>query len=285
MCEKNKFFRCGKFHLSLERPLIMGIVNLTPDSFSGDGCWRQTKNERQAAVRFALEYARKQWEAGADILDVGAESTRPGATPISLEEERARLIPVLEEMRDWGIPVSVDTYKPEVMRRALAAGASMINDIHALRTPDALEAVSDSDCGICLMHMQGEPRNMQQKPLYRDVISDVRGFLAERVAACRRHGIASERLTLDPGFGFGKTLAHNIELFRNLPEITADGLPLLVGVCRKTMLGELTGRPVNERQSASLAAAVVAAEKGAAIIRTHDVAACKDALAVWAALA
>ncbi|MDR1887783.1 MAG: dihydropteroate synthase [Zoogloeaceae bacterium] len=267
---------CGRFRLSLDRPLIMGIVNLTPDSFSGDGLGRDT-----AA---AIVHARAQWEAGADILDLGAESTRPGSEPTSLQEELDRLLPVLEALREWDVPISIDTYKPEVMRAALAAGADMINDINALRAPGALEAVAAGNCGICLMHMQGEPRNMQQNPVYADVVGEVRAFLAERIAACRVAGIADERLVLDPGFGFGKHLAHNLELFARLPELALEGLPLLVGVCRKRMLGEITGRPLDERLAASLAAAVVAAGKGAKIIRVHDVAATRDALAVWNAL-
>ncbi|MDR2165949.1 MAG: dihydropteroate synthase [Zoogloeaceae bacterium] len=268
--------RCGRFRLSLERPLIMGIVNLTPDSFSGDGLGRNTTA--------AIAHARTQWESGADMLDLGAESTRPGSEPTSLQEELDRLLPVLEVIRAWNVPISIDTYKPEVMRAALAAGADMVNDINALRAPGALDAVAASDCGLCLMHMQGEPRNMQRNPVYVDVVKEVGDFLVERVRACRKVGIADARLVLDPGFGFGKNLEHNLELFRRLPEVAPDGLPLLAGVCRKTMLGELTGRPVSERQAASLAAAVMAAQKGARIIRVHDVAAARDALTVWEAL-
>ncbi|GHU43508.1 dihydropteroate synthase [Betaproteobacteria bacterium] len=270
------FLACGRFRFSLNRPLIMGIVNLTPDSFSGDGLGRDT-----AA---AIAHARAQWEAGADMLDLGAESTRPGSEPTSLQEELDRLLPVLEVLRDWEVPVSIDTYKPEVMRAALAAGADMINDINALRAPGALEAVAASNCGICLMHMQGEPRNMQQNPVYADVVGEVGAFIAERIHACRQAGIADERLVLDPGFGFGKNLDHNLELFARLPELFIDHLPLLVGVCRKRMLGEITGRPVDERQAATLASTVIAAEKGATIIRVHDVAMTKDALAVWSAI-
>ena len=267
---------CGRFRLPLNRPLIMGIVNLTPDSFSGDGLGRDT-----AA---AIAHARAQWEAGADVLDLGAESTRPGSEPTSLQEELDRLLPVLEVLNDWDAPVSIDTYKPEVMRAALAAGADMINDINALRAPGALEAVAASDCGICLMHMQGEPRNMQQNPVYADVVGEVNAFLAERIHACRQAGVADDRLVLDPGFGFGKNLAHNLELFARLPELFLENLPLLVGVCRKRMLGEITGRAVNERQAATLATTVIAAEKGARIIRVHDVAMTKDVLAVWRAI-
>ena len=254
----------------------MGIVNLTPDSFSGDGLAGQ--------VQRALAHARSQLEAGADILDLGAESTRPGVEPTSEAEELDRLLPVLEEVSGWGVPVSVDTYKPRVMAAALAAGASMINDIYGLRAPGALEVVAGSDCGVCVMHMQGEPRSMQASPGYGDVLAEVRSFMEERVGACDRAGIARERLVLDPGFGFGKTLAHNLELFRGLRQLAWGGLPLLVGVSRKSMLGAITGRPVQERLPASLAAAVMAAGQGAGIIRVHDVAATRDALAVWSAL-
>ncbi|WP_303783297.1 dihydropteroate synthase [Azovibrio restrictus] len=270
------FLHCGKHRLSLDRPLIMGIVNLTPDSFSGDGLAGQ--------VQRALEHARAQLDAGADILDLGAESTRPGIEPTSEAEELDRLLPVLDEVCRWGVPVSVDTYKPRVMAAALAAGASMINDINGLRAPGALEVVAGSDCAVCLMHMQGEPRSMQKSPAYVDVLAEVGDFLAERVETCIRAGIGRERLVLDPGFGFGKTLEHNLALFRGLERLVSGGLPLLVGVSRKSMLGAITGRPVGERLAASLAAAVVAAARGAAILRVHDVAATRDALVVWAAL-
>lgn len=268
--------RCGSFSLSLDRPLIMGIVNLTPDSFSGDGLANDT-----AA---ALAHAKRQIEAGADMLDIGAESSRPGCQPVSLEEELARLLPVLEALVGCGVPVSVDTYKPEVMRAALAAGASMINDIYALRMPGALAAVAASDCAVCLMHMQGEPLTMQQFPEYEDVVGEVRAFLAGRVTAASAAGIAHERLVLDPGFGFGKTLAHNLELLRRQPELAVAGLPLLAGLSRKSMLGALTGREVGARVPASIAAALLAAQRGARILRVHDVAETKDALAVWQAL-
>lgn len=267
---------CGSYTLSLQRPLVMGIVNLTPDSFSGDGL---ASNGAEA-----LAHARAQLEAGADILDLGAESTKPGIAPTSLQEELDRLLPVLEVVSTWGVPVSVDTYKPEVMAAALAAGASMINDINGLRAPGAMEVVAGSSCGVCLMHMQGEPRHMQDAPVYGDVVAEVREFLTERVEACQRAGIVAERLVLDPGFGFGKSLPHNLELFAHLPRLAADGLPLLVGVSRKSMLGAVTGRPVQERLAASLAAAVLAAAKGARIIRVHDVAETRDALALWSAI-
>ena len=268
--------RCGRFSFSLDRPLIMGIVNLTPDSFSGDGVANDTAR--------AVEHARRQITAGADMLDIGAESSRPGCQPVSLADELARLLPVLDALTDCGVPISVDTYKPDVMRAALAAGASMINDIYALRMPGALEAVAASDCAVCLMHMQGEPLTMQQAPVYSDVVGEVRAFLEERVIAARAAGIADDRLVLDPGFGFGKTLTHNLELLRRQPELRVDDLPLLAGLSRKSMLGTITGREVGQRMPASIAAALLAAQRGARILRVHDVAETRDALAVWQAL-
>lgn len=267
--------RCGKFDLPLDRPLIMGIVNLTPDSFSGDGL---------ASSSRAVAHALAQITAGAQILDLGVESSRPGAIPMSLEEELIRLLPVLDALRDCGVPLSVDTYKPAVMRAAIAHGAAMINDIYALRMPGALEAVAASDCALCLMHMQGEPLTMQQSPFYNDVVAEVREFLSDRVAAATASGIAPDRLVLDPGFGFGKTVQHNLQLLRYLPDIEVDGLPILTGLSRKSMLGTLTGRSVDCRLSASIAAALLAAQRGARILRVHDVAATRDALAVWQAL-
>ncbi|MCL2523492.1 MAG: dihydropteroate synthase [Betaproteobacteria bacterium] len=271
-----RFLHCGPYRLPLQRPLVMGIVNLTSDSFSGDGL--------NGDLERAIAHARMQRDAGADVLDLGAESTRPGAMPAPEDEELRRLLPVLEEVATWGMPISVDTRKPAVMRAALAAGAAMINDITAMAQPEALAAVAASDCAVCLMHMQGEPDAMQRAPAYRDVVAEVGAFLAAAVARCRRAGIADNRLLLDPGFGFGKSLAHNLTLFRRLTAVTVDDLPLLAGVSRKSMLGELTGRPVGERLPASVAAAVLAAGKGARILRVHDVAATRDALAVWAAL-
>jgi dihydropteroate synthase len=267
--------RCGKFELSLDRPLIMGIVNLTPDSFSGDGL---------ASSSRAVACALSQIAAGAQILDLGAESSRPGAIPTSLDEELSRLLPVLEALRNCGIPLSVDTYKPEVMRAAIAGGAAMINDIYALRIPGALNVVADSDCAVCLMHMQGAPLTMQQSPFYDNAVAEVRDFLSRRVLAATAAGIALGRLVLDPGFGFGKTLQHNLQLLRHLPEIEFDGLPLLAGLSRKSMLGTITGQSVDSRLSASIAAALLAVQRGARILRVHDVAATRDALAVWQAL-
>ena len=254
----------------------MGIVNLTPDSFSGDGTGSD--------IERAIQHARYQVEAGADLLDIGAESSRPGAVPTPQDEELRRLIPVLREIANWGVPISVDTYKPAVMRAALAAGASMINDITALGHPGAMNIVADSDCGVCLMHMAGEPLTMQCAPKYDDVVAAVRDFLTERVVRCREAGIADSRIVLDPGFGFGKSLAHNLALFRSLTATGAYGLPLLVGVSRKSMLGAITGRQVDQRVAASVAAALLGALKGAKILRVHDVAETRDALAVLSAI-
>ena len=256
--------------------MLMGIVNLTPDSFSGDGL--------VGDVDRAIQHARQQFEVGSDILDIGAESSRPGAIPTSEKDELQRLLPVLEAIGGWGIPISVDTYKPAVMRAALDAGASMINDIGGMQHPDALSVVADSDCGVCVMHMQGEPGTMQASPRYQDVVAEVDVFLANAVARCRQAGIADERLVVDPGFGFGKSLEHNLALFRALSDGCFRCHPVLVGVSRKSMLGEITGRPVAERQPASIAAALLAAQKGAKILRVHDVAATRDALAVWSAV-
>jgi dihydropteroate synthase len=263
---------CGRFRLPLSRPLIMGIVNLTPDSFSGDGVGDD-------AAR-AIAHARVQLEAGADILDLGAESSRPGASAVAEGDELTRLLPVLREVRDWGVPVSIDTVKPGVMRAALAEGAAMINDIGALTAPGAIDAVSASDASVCLMHMQNDPHTMQQDPQYGDVVAEVAAFLQVRAAACEAAGIARNRIVLDPGFGFGKTLEHNLALLHGLPDLAALGYPVLAGLSRKSMLGAITSRPVEQRVAASLAAALLAVQKGAAIVRVHDVAATKDALAV-----
>jgi dihydropteroate synthase len=267
--------RCGKFELDTARPLVMGIVNLTADSFSGDGL--------DYDVGSAVAHARFQIESGADLLDIGAESSRPGAIPVSLDDELARLLPVLDALAACGVPLSVDTYKPEVMRAAIEHGASMINDIYALRRPGAIDAVAGSDCAVCLMHMQGEPLTMQQQPSYASAVVEVRGFLEARVAAVLAAGIAGDRLVLDPGFGFGKTLAHNLELLRHFDALAIGALPLLAGISRKSMLGQITGRAVDSRLSASIAAALLAAQRGAAILRVHDVRETCDALSVWQA--
>jgi dihydropteroate synthase len=269
--------QCGRYKLSFERPLIMGIVNVTADSFSGDG-------HAQAGHQQALRHAEQLLAEGADILDIGGESSRPGAQPVSESEEVARVLPLVEALRNCGVPLSIDTIKPAVMRAAIEAGADMINDIAALSAPGAMEAVAASKAAVCLMHMQGTPGTMQNDPQYRDVVQEVMQFLAERVAAAEAAGIARSRIALDPGFGFGKNLNHNTDLFKALPRFGTFGLPLLVGISRKSMLGQITGRDVADRLPASIAAAVLAAQNGAAIVRVHDVAATKDALAVLSAL-
>jgi dihydropteroate synthase len=268
---------CGSYRLSLDRPLVMGIVNLTADSFSGDGL--------SDDIDAAIAHAEAQRAAGADILDIGAESSRPGAGPVPAEAEIARLLPVLQAVRDWGIPISVDTMKAETMAAVIGAGASIINDIAALQSPGTLEAVAASDVAVCLMHMQGEPRTMQVEPVYADVVAEVGDFLATRVAVCTSAGINHNRLLVDPGFGFGKTVDHNYTLLRELWRFESLGVPLLAGLSRKSMLGAVTQRPNGPaRVHASVAAAVLAVERGARIVRVHDVAATRDALAVLAAM-
>jgi dihydropteroate synthase len=267
---------CGRFRLDLERPLVMGVVNVTPDSFSDGG--------RYLDATTAIAHAHRLIEEGADLLDIGGESSRPGAQGVPAEEELRRIVPVLRDLRGAPVPVAVDTVKPEVMRAALAEGAAMINDISALRAPGALETVAGSDAGVCLMHMQGEPRTMQHDPRYDDVVSEVGAFLRHRAAAAEAAGIARERIVIDPGFGFGKKPAHNLELLRRLGDIAALGYPVLAGLSRKSTLGGITGRPPAERVPASVAAALLAVERGARIVRVHDVAATKDALAVWSAV-
>ncbi|MDP1646254.1 MAG: dihydropteroate synthase [Thiobacillus sp.] len=264
-------FVCGRFHFTLENPLVMGIVNVTPDSFS-DG-------SHFAASERAIEHGLRLRDEGADILDIGGESTRPGATPVEAEEELRRVLPVLAGLRDCGVALSIDTMKTSVMAAALAAGADMVNDVNALRAPGALDTVAASHCGVCLMHMQGTPQTMQQEPRYGDVMSEVQEYLHARLEAARNAGIARERLVWDPGFGFGKTPAHNIALFRDLRRFTQVA-PTLVGISRKSLFGVLTGRPVPERLAASVTAAMLAVMKGAAIVRVHDVAATVDALKV-----
>jgi dihydropteroate synthase len=268
--------RCGRFSFTLHRPLIMGIVNVTPDSFSDGG--------RHLDAARAIEHALNLVEAGADILDVGGESTRPGAVPVAEAEEMTRVLPVLESLVARGLAVSVDTRKPAVMRAALAAGAAMINDVMALREPGAIGAVADSDAAVCLMHMQGEPGTMQAQPAYRDVVGEVAAFLAARVLACEQAGLARDRLVIDPGFGFGKTLDHNLALLRGIGRLADLGVAVMAGMSRKSMLGALTSRPVEQREYAGVAAHLAAVDRGASIVRVHDVAAMKDALLVWQAI-
>jgi dihydropteroate synthase len=268
---------CGGRIVHLDQPRIMGILNVTPDSFSDGGLW-VGKTE-------AIDHALAMQQAGADIIDVGGESTRPGAQAVPLQQELDRVIPVIEAIvAQLSVPVSVDTSKPEVMRAAVSAGAGLINDVYALRQDGALQAAADLAVPVCLMHMLGDPRVMQRNPSYDDVGKEVSDFLLERARQCESVGVTANNILLDPGFGFGKTLEQNVELFRKLPEITAGGYPLLVGVSRKAMIGQLTGRDMPDRVVGSVVAAVHAIEMGAAIVRVHDVAETRDALKVWTAL-
>lgn len=264
---------CGKFHLDLSRPKVMGIVNVTPDSFSDGG--------RHLSHEAAIAHARQLVEEGADMLDIGGESTRPGAAAVGEQEELSRVLPVIEGLRDIAVPISIDTWKPAVMRAAIAAGAGMVNDINALQAPDALAAVAASDVAVCLMHKQGNPENMQLAPQYADVMEEVMSFLRQRVQATEAAGIARARIVIDPGFGFGKALAHNLALLKNMQDFAALGVPLLAGVSRKSMLGAMTGRDVDHRQTASVVAALIAVQRGAAIVRVHDVRETVDALKIW----
>ncbi|HET9045015.1 MAG TPA: dihydropteroate synthase, partial [Burkholderiales bacterium] len=245
---------------------------VTPDSFYDGG--------RHASTAAAIAHARRLVEEGADLLDLGGESSRPGSEAVALDQELARVLPVLEGLRDLAVPISVDTTKPAVMRAAIAGGAAMINDITALGAPGALEALAASEAAVCLMHMRGEPKTMQAEPVYADVVAEVRDFLAARIAACVAAGIARERITIDPGFGFGKSVEHNLTLLRKLGAIVALGVPVLAGWSRKSSLGRITGRAPEERLASSLAAALIAVQHGARIVRVHDVAATRDVLAV-----
>ena len=268
--------RCGDKTLDLSRPIVMGVVNVTPDSFSDGGRFLPV----EAAVAHGLRLA----EEGAAIIDIGGESTRPGAAPVSVEEELRRVLPVVERLRQaTQAVVSVDTSKPEVIREAAAAGAGLINDVRALTEPGALEAAAASGSAICVMHMQGDPRTMQRAPSYVDVVKEVKAFLDEHVQRCRAAGVSSDRIVVDPGFGFGKTLEHNLELLRRLRDLQGEW-PLLVGLSRKSMVGTLTGRSAGERVHGSVALAVIASINGARIIRAHDVAATVDALKMVAAV-
>jgi len=267
--------RAAGFHIDLSTPCVMGIVNVTAESFSGDG-----RLDHGAAIA----HGRKLLADGARIVDVGGESTRPGAAPIDETEEARRIIPVIEALAAGGAVVSVDTMKPGVMRTALAAGAAMINDVRALRTPGALDVAARSSAAVCLMHMQGEPGTMQTAPAYADVVAEIRAFLQRRALACIDAGIDRSRIVIDPGFGFGKSASHNLDLLRHLDALTALGYPVLAGMSRKATLGFVTGRDVGDRLAASIAAAVAAAARGARILRVHDVRETVDALAVWNAI-
>jgi len=269
-------WKTARYELAMDRPLVMGIVNVTPDSFSDGGLHAETAQ--------AIAHAQTLIEQGADVLDVGGESTRPGSPRLTPQQEWARIGPVLREVVRWNVPVSVDTYHPKTMQRAIDLGVDVINDIFALRQPGAVDVVARSAVGVCLMHMQAEPGTMQLAPHYDDVGAEVRTFLHDRAAALRSSGIAASRIALDPGFGFGKSLEHNLQLAHGLGALATEEYPLLVGVSRKSMIGALTGRDVSQRLAGSLAAALACVAAGAHIVRVHDVAATVDAIKVWRAM-
>jgi dihydropteroate synthase len=272
-----QYLQCGRFGYNLaQRPLVMGILNVTPDSFSDGG--------RYQGLEFAVERAELMIKDGVDIIDIGGESTRPGSPSVPVDEELRRIMPAIYALRELGYPLSIDTCKPEVMREAIIAGADMINDINGFRAPGAIEAVKDSDCGLCVMHMQGTPQDMQAQPEYVDVVADVIAFLRERIDALLAAGVARERITIDPGFGFGKSVEHNYALLRSINRMESElGLPVLAGLSRKSMIGAVTGRSVEQRMAGSLAGALAAVAQGARIVRVHDVAETVDALKVWQA--
>jgi dihydropteroate synthase len=266
----------GRFNFLTSRPLVMGILNATPDSFSDGGQF--------ASLDYAITHAEQMIRDGVDIIDIGGESSRPGAPAVTLDEELRRVMPLIFALRDCGKAISVDTYKPEVMREAVLAGVDMINDINGFRAPGAIEAVKDSDCTLCVMHMLNNPATMQAKPEYNDVVREVTDFLAERIAVLTAAGIDKERLWIDPGFGFGKTVEHNYALLKAGRQMVAElGVPLLAGLSRKSMIGAITGRPVEQRLAGSIGGALAAVAHGAQIVRVHDVAETVDALKVWQA--
>ncbi|TCK18673.1 dihydropteroate synthase [Thiogranum longum] len=268
---------CNGRFLDLTRPQVMGVLNVTPDSFSDGGDFFSPEK--------ALQHAFDMEAAGAAIIDIGGESTRPGAQEVSLQDELERVIPVIERLQPrLGVPISIDTQKPEVMCAAVAAGAGLINDVNALRAPGAVEAAADCDVPVCLMHMQGDPRTMQSAPEYDNVVDEVRDFLLQRAGVCKNVGIPGERILLDPGFGFGKTVEQNLALLAGLKELVDRGYPVLVGLSRKSMIGKLLGVDVEERLPASLALAVLAVERGARLVRAHDVAETRQALQMCIAL-
>ena len=269
--------QCGRFSFRLEgQALVMGILNVTPDSFSDGG--------RYGTLEFAISRAEEMAGSGVDLIDIGGESTRPGSPSVPVEEELRRVMPAVYALQGLGKALSVDTCKPQVMREAIIAGADMINDINGFRAPGAIEAVKDSDCGLCIMHMQGTPQDMQVQPVYQDVVREVIEFLRERVDSLLAAGIERERICVDPGLGFGKSVEHNYALLRGTARIEKElGLPVLIGLSRKSMIGAVTGRPVEERLSGSIAGALAAVAHGAKIVRVHDVAETVDALKVWRA--
>jgi dihydropteroate synthase len=272
-----QYLQCGRFGYDLaQRPLVMGILNVTPDSFSDGG--------RFQALEFAVERAEQMIKDGVDIIDIGGESTRPGSPSVPVDEELRRVMPAIYALRELGYPLSIDTCKTEVMREAIIAGADMINDINGFRAPGAIDAVKDSDCALCVMHMQGTPQDMQAQPAYVDVVADVIAFLRERIAALLAAGVARERITIDPGFGFGKSVEHNYALLRSISRMESElALPVLAGLSRKSMIGAVTGRSVEQRLAGSLGGALAAVAQGARIVRVHDVAETVDALKVWQA--
>ena len=273
-------WRCGRFLFDFnkrKRPIVMGILNATPDSFSDGGKFRTPKD--------AIAQAESMIASGVDLIDIGGESTRPGAQPVHLQEELDRVLPVIEALKDCGAPLSIDTYKSETMRQALHLGVDCVNDIWALRQDGSVEAVLESNhCGIVLMHMQRDPLTMQFDPDYQNVIVDVKGFLKERVELLLTKGINRDRIVIDPGFGFGKNLEHNLNMLANFTQFSTLGVPVLAGISRKSMLGKITGKDSNERVAASIAAAILAADRGAKIVRVHDVAETVDALKLWEAI-
>ena len=273
-------WRCGRFLFDFtkrQRPIVMGILNATPDSFSDGGKYRTPKD--------AIAQAELMIAGGVDLIDIGGESTRPGAEPVALQEELDRVLPVVEALLDCGVPLSIDTYKSETMRHALHAGVDCVNDIWALRQDGAVDAVLESnDCGVVLMHMQRDPLTMQFNPDYQDVIVEVKQFLEDRVDLLIANGVAQNRIAIDPGFGFGKSLEHNVNMLANFGDFSNLGLPVLAGISRKSMLGKLTGKDTNDRLAASIAAAIMAADRGAKIVRVHDVAQTVDALKLWEAV-
>ena len=277
----NNYLQFGRYRFPISgpasRPLVMGILNVTPDSFSDGGQFH--------SLDLALSHAEQMIADGVDIIDIGGESSRPGSAPLPLDEELRRVMPLIYALRDCGKPLSVDTYKPEVMREAIVAGADMINDINGFRAEGALRAVNESECALCIMHMQRDPATMQLSPKYDDVVVDVTRFLGERVTAFEAEGIERERLCIDPGFGFGKTVDHNLLLLKDLRHISGEiGLPILAGLSRKSTIGAITGKPVERRMAGSIGAALSAVAHGAFIVRVHDVAETVDALKVWQAV-
>ncbi len=278
----NSYFQCGRYRFAMQgkqfRPLVMGVLNVTPDSFSDGG--------QYAALDSAITHAEQMIEDGVDIIDIGGESSRPGAPVLPLEEELRRVMPIIYALRDCGKPLSIDTYKPEVMQEAILAGVDLVNDINGFRDPRAVQLAANSDVALCVMHMQNTPSDMQLNPEYGDVNEEVMDFLRQRVDALTAAGIERDRISIDPGFGFGKTLQHNVDMLKNISNFQQQlQLPLLAGLSRKSMIGAITGKPVERRMAGSLGAALAAVAQGAKIVRVHDVAETVDALKVWQAMA